>query len=279
MKHETALIVFVFLLSAVLPPCRGGEEGHADAGFDPHYEGKYSPEAVRPLLRRLAEASPGAFEKACRALGLSCEPSKRPLVRIRDAAPFRPGRTVAPAARTFAEEGPGGLRLVILFHAEYLMNGSGDLEKRLLHEMVHASMRLALGDGRYGRLPVWLREGMALHVAGQGADRVRYEFSITLDAEALLDGLSGPHEPRDYGEDYLAVDFLVRRGGRESLLRLTNLLLSGMAPLEAVDRIAGLEGGDFETAFRASILPALKESAATELGRFLPGYRRFQRGE
>ncbi|MHC4600476.1 MAG: tetratricopeptide repeat protein [Planctomycetota bacterium] len=273
------LPILVFLFAAFLPPCRGGEGKPADARIDPGYEGKYPPETIQAFVKRLSAASPAAFEKACRHLGLACESAKKPLIRVRDAARFRPGRTAVPAARTFAEKDPEGFRLVILFHAESLMNGSGDPEKRLLHEMVHAAMRLALGDDRYGRLPVWLREGMALHIAGQGADRVRYEFSITLDAEALLDGLSGPHEPRDYGEDYLAVDFLARRGGRESLLRLTNLLLTGLAPLDAVHRVTGLEAGAFEAAFRASVLPALKESAAAELARFLPGYGKFQHGD
>jgi TolA-binding protein len=171
------------------------------------------------------------------------------------------------------------LRLVIQFHTEYLVNRSGSLEKRLLHEMVHGAMRRALGDDRYVRIPLWLREGLAVSIAGQGVDRVRYEFTITLDVRALLNGLDSRHEPRDYAEDFLAVDYLIRCGGSGSRLHLMNLLLAGKDAGTAVRTLARLKDERFEEVFERDVLPTLEKAAAPELMRFLPAYRLFQDGK
>ncbi|MHC5079060.1 MAG: tetratricopeptide repeat protein [Planctomycetota bacterium] len=249
------------------------------AKVDPTYKGKYPYTSIRPYLETAARRGFGAFRRAHEVLSLPTHPAKQPWIRIRDAAPMKPGRYPGPAAEIFAEMTDGRFHLTIQFYAEYLINGSGSFEKRLLHEMVHAAMRLALGDTRYAGVPCWLREGMALYIAKQGYTRVRYEFSITLDVKALFNGLTQAHEARDYAEDFLAVDFLVRRGGSSALLQLMNLLLAGTPPDRAVERAAGVEEGEFEEAFRHHALEALSESARQELDAFLPAFRRFQDGQ
>ncbi|GEM_PF-3276246 len=275
MRKTIALAGLLHLAGALFSGARAGD----DALVDPAYEGKYDDATIRPFLETAARIAPASLRCARRALGLPDTVSPAPKIRICDLAPLKPGRYKGPHAKTVAEAGPEGLELVIVFHAESLVNGSGDFEKRLLHEMVHASMRLSLGDDKYKRCPRWLREGIALAVAGQGPSRVRYEFSITLDAGALLQGLDEIHGPKDYAEDFLAVDFLLRRGGDRALPRLLRLLREGVPPPRAVERTARVDPGRFETSFRSAVLPALETSAASERSRFLPPFRLFQRQE
>lgn len=272
---NAAILAFLLLCAC---PVLAVAQDLAEARVDPSYEGKYAYKTLLPFLNLFAREAPAAFRASCDALGVACDQGLRPLVRVRDAAVLEPARTIAPAAKTFAEKSGGGLRLVVLFHSEYLANGSGSPEKRLRHEMTHAAMRLALGDDRYARVPLWLREGVALAVADQGMDRVRYEFTIALDAGALLDGLDERHESRDYAEDFLAVDFLRRRAGKDALLVLMNGLLTGDEPMRAVERTAGVEAGAFEETFREETLPALEKQAKAELGRFEPAFGLFRDG-
>ncbi|MHC4778743.1 MAG: tetratricopeptide repeat protein [Planctomycetota bacterium] len=275
-----SLAVAVFVLGA---PLLGGGvafgEGTQRPVVDARYEGKYPAAVIRPFIDALTAEAPAAYERATAALGATAPAGMHPLLRIRDAAPLAPGRTAAPAAKTFAEPGPGGLTLIVQFHSEHLVNATGDLKKRLLHEMVHAAMRLALGDDRYANVPVWLREGIALHVADQGIDRVRYEFTIALDGESLLDGLGGEHGPEDYGEDFLAVDFMARRAGSGWLHGLMAALSKGMDPAKAVEKIAGMKESPFEPAFRNEVLTSLERSAAMELRDFMPPFDLFRAGE
>jgi len=82
-----------------------------------------------------------------------------------------------------------------------------------------------------------MQEGFALLLAGQGPHRVRQILSfssIALAPEKMLNGLEEPggyHDLNDYGEDYLAFEYLGQS--------------AGLAPMEAARRLYGrLQAGD-----------------------------------
>jgi tetratricopeptide (TPR) repeat protein len=117
----------------------------------------------------------------------------------------------------------------------------------LVHELTHAVMRERLGRDAYERLPVWLREGLAIHAAREGLRHLRRTLLACEDVEALLTGLMGrTRRLAMYPYAWLAVDALCARSGADSPARLVALLEQGLAPRAAVLRVHGGSWPSFE---------------------------------
>lgn len=195
------------------------------AGAAAAYEGKYEDD---PRLARIRVALPARIAKArTRVEGFLQRKLPKIDVILRDAGPDRSG---AWAATT---------RHVVVLKTEYLVLGAYDVEATLAHEFVHALQYAKLGSVGYDSLPRWVREGMALHVAGQGPARARLlaahagrEATLKDPVAYLLDGFS--RKPAFQGfrfTDYYAAAavFGAAEGtrGREHVVELLHDVLDG----------------------------------------------------
>ena len=139
----------------------------------------------------------------------------------------------------------------------------------LKHELTHSLMFQRAGrppDELEKRIPFWFREGMASLTAQEGAqwpppESLSQWLARHPDADLLRDGatLARTNAPIAYGAAYHAFDFLVRRYGDATVLRI----LDGM-------RVRG----SFPDAFRDAVGVSV-ESFSTDFRRYL-GWRGFQ---
>ncbi len=183
---------------------------------------------------------------------------------------------------------------------EYLMTGQADAREEITHEYVHAVHRLNVPRERYLATPRWVREGLALHVAGQGPARVRWILQDRIEAgpDALVDGLepSGRgHDQRDYAEDWLAFRYIEEEHGAERLRAVMRDLIAGRRDWQdAVRTHTGEDAESFvgkarshargtvraiEGGVREELLPWLSRARdpAADAGETVTGLREFLR--
>jgi len=217
--------------------------------YDGKYVGDPRLDAIRKELPARAEAARKKLEDL---LGVKVPEVE---IRLEDAGDDRSG--------VFAESDDGFIAL----KTEYLVLGAFDLDKTLVHETFHCLQRKSLGR-RYELAPDWAREGAALYVAGQGAERARALAAIALrdpfvkDPMALLvNGLDGPHRLFDYYEDAAAFERVGARGPA-----LLKKLLETPDVAAAIKEVLGEDMATFdaETAkhAREALKPLLEEGDA-----------------
>lgn len=167
---------------------------------------------VSAFAKQIPALKQSAFKRICEALDAGSVDCSKIVVRITDAVPRDAPKWFlhdGTAMETYSRSGT----VFIDVYAEYLAVGAEDPLRRLEHEMVHAVMRLDLG-ARYADVPTWLREAIALHLAGQTESRIRYMLMLepyARDPLQLVDGLGGKHSFVDYVEDALAVEYLLQK--------------------------------------------------------------------
>ena len=95
----------------------------------------------------------------------------------------------------------------------------GVLATTLRHEFTHAALD-ALG---HGRAPLWLVEGLAIFVAGEGPQLARSAPRQKISTDELERRLAGPASPLEmralYAAAYAEVSALIRREGEAAAWR------------------------------------------------------------
>ena len=95
----------------------------------------------------------------------------------------------------------------------------GVLATTLRHEFTHAALD-ALG---HGRAPLWLVEGLAIFVAGEGPQLARSAPRQKISTDELERRLAGPASPGEmralYAAAYMEVSALIRREGEAAAWR------------------------------------------------------------
>lgn len=166
---------------------------------------------------------------------------------------------------------------VILF-AEYFLSGDSDLPTVLTHELVHAVMRERMGSRRYERLPHWIREGLAVHVADEGRRHLRRTLLACQDVDALLTGLMGRERSlRMYPYAYLGIDFIRERGEENALRRFAVGLVEGKHPRALIRTLTGLEWSRFTRELRGYARKRI-ENEAQGLSAIRAARRLYRRG-
>ena len=56
---------------------------------------------------------------------------------------------------------------------DFLINAQATLLEEMTHEMTHAVMADIMGLKEYDKLPMWIKEGTAVHAADQGLARIK----------------------------------------------------------------------------------------------------------
>ncbi len=181
-------------------------------------------------------------------------------VYVRDADTSRYGHDRA-RCRTKAA---GGEELQhVELYAEYFVSGDADLDTVVTHELVHAVMRQRMRKQRYERLPPWLREGLAVHVAGEGERHLRRTLLACEKTDALMTGLvTDTRSVQMYAYAWLAVEYLVEKGGPTALRRLARGLVAGRRAQSLIARITDGTWETFQKGVRAHAKARIDAAAA-----------------
>ena len=99
-----------------------------------------------------------------------------------------------------------------------ILRRRGVLDATLRHEFVHAALEVVGGHA-----PLWLVEGLAVFVAGEGAALARDAPKKKIALEELERRLARPASPQDmralYAAAYAEVNALIQRDGEASVWR------------------------------------------------------------
>jgi hypothetical protein len=121
-----------------------------------------------------------------------------------------------------------------------------NFDKVFRHEMSHAILSDAVGGDAFGKLPVWLIEGLAVWVAGQGEQLTRAQAHRypAYAEKALVSGLEGPRRAGLYPQYFLAIEYIAKTKGIGALQNLLHDLVNERPLREA---LAYNLGEDWET--------------------------------
>ncbi len=117
----------------------------------------------------------------------------------------------------------------IYLDLDFLINGQATLLEEMTHEMTHAIMADIMGLKNYDALPMWLKEGTAVHAADQGLARIKALTRKGFRVEDIggedenLDG--NPISLEKYVENYLKISFLLKTFGSNALHRFVKRLM------------------------------------------------------
>ncbi|MBI3268178.1 MAG: tetratricopeptide repeat protein [Planctomycetes bacterium] len=212
----------------------------------PPYAGPFKDDPrLKTVLAALPAWKAAALADAARRLGVPAPPEGAVTLVLRDAAPPPAGGYRMFEGAQFRTSGKPP-KIVLTLYAEFLINGRFDVPAELAHEAVHAVMRHTLATG-HDRVPEWVREGLAVHLAGQGEERIDALLTAPDHAESPADAirpLAERHGLADYARDFLFVEHLRRVGRFEAFVRE---LMAG----RGLEQALGEPVDTFETAARA----------------------------
>jgi len=179
-------------------------------------------------------------------------------------------------ARTM--HGSGSEAAIIELRVEPLLSGAADPAALLEHEMTHAALHRHLGVD-YRNLPEWLREGLAVYVAGETREKIRQAlaWSEVESMELLANGLDdNDHRWTDYGEDGAAIEFLVKQVGPDAVPRLVELLRSGIGWEQAVQGLTRLPVEEFKQQASDFCREQFRKEAGDDGPNYAEGLRLFK---
>lgn len=225
-----------------------------------HYRGRYRHD---PRFEDTFGDLEAAVAKALRIIEdrLGIEPKGRARIHVyvQDADPERFGHDRA-RCRTH-RVGDDEYQHVDLY-TEYFVSGDADLQTVVTHELVHAVMRERMGRTRYERLPHWLREGLAVHVADEGERHLHRTLLACEQVDALMIGLDrAKRSVRTYPYAWLAIEHLRAKGGPATLHRLLKGLIDGRDTKRLLGRIDGGGYAAFERGVRKHAAKRIEAAA------------------
>ncbi len=215
------LIALLFLLACPA-------ETLAVLHIDTSYSGKFrNTPGYAKILADLPYVYQEAFQKIERSLGISAREQMYLVVVFSDHLTYKGFRlrgkrqSVRTANRTVIH--------YIHLDLDFLINGQATLFEEMTHEMTHALMADIMGLREYDSLPMWIKEGTAVHAADQGQARIRALTRRGFDINAIggedenIDG--NPISLEKYVENYLKIRFLLKTFGSSALHRFVKRLM------------------------------------------------------
>lgn len=217
----------------------------AQHGIATGYAGKYAKDArFKRALARLPEYAAAAMPALEKTLGVKV-PLPPVVFEFQDKGDARD--TVHAYAEGICLDYKPFTRVV--FYTEHVVLSEPEFARRVIHELKHAAFRHAMG-ARYGALPLWIREGLAVYGAGQLEARLAAVATDRAfggnDPKGVLRGVELDDTTEDYAESALAFEWLegLKPGNIkafcEGLLRGEHwdALLAKVSDLEATQALA-----------------------------------------
>ena len=136
-----------------------------------------------------------------------------------------------------------------------------NLQVNIPHEMTHVLIYRATGDS-YGRVPVWLNEGLAVMHQGQRDSDFPALLAAARDARQFLSlsNLCGPFDPNTvrlaYAESESVVRFVERQFGTEGINRLLAAYVGGASCEAGVQSSLGLSLDQLQVRWLDDLAPA-----------------------
>lgn len=179
-----------------------------------HFRVSYPARAARQEVEALMRTLEAAYEDVSRRLGRAGlgAPAQETEVSVYETTGEFVGATGQPAWVAAVTEGRR-----ISLQPLGVLRRRGVLTTTPRHEFVHAALSGA------GRAPLWLVEGLAAYVAGEGPSLTRSASKEKLSIEELERRLARPGSPQEmralYAAAYAEVSALVRREGESAAWR------------------------------------------------------------
>lgn len=212
---------------------------HIDTSYDGAYRGQ---PAYERILGDLPFVYQESFQKIHAALGLPIPDQIRVVVIFSDHLTHNGLRLRG--KRRSIEDNQGILHYIYL-DLEFLVTGHATLAEEMTHELTHALMAELMGLARYDQLPMWVKEGTAVHSADQGLARIKALLRRGVNLASIGnedENASGnPIALEKYVENYLKVQFLLKSYGAECLQAfIKRLVVSGDTKRELANAFNGL---------------------------------------
>lgn len=249
MQSMTRFVLLVGFLGAatVLPPAFGQGE----------YKGKYAKDpGFQKFLKDIPKLKQAALDRAKRRLGLISPDPAAITIEVKDAIPENPetiARFTEPAFQTETiDTAKKSVRITIF--SEFIYSKRFDPAVEMNHEMVHAVMRQLMTAEKYGSLPKWVREGLAVSEADQTEERLIHAM-LTEDAFSdpgpVILGLDkGSFSLLRYGESGAAIDLLRKKGKDPVLEKFVADIVDNAEIPGAFSRVYNIDYAEFLTEAR-----------------------------
>jgi hypothetical protein len=138
-------------------------------------------------------------------------------------------------------------------------------KRALVHELTHLVVRQATFSP-YGRLPLWLDEGLAMYNEGEldPVFRSYLEEAILEDELISVRSLCSPFSAYSakaslsYAQSYSLVEYLLDNYGQGKMLDLLALLKQGSTYDEALTEVYGFDMDGLDALWRDQVVPAQK---------------------
>ncbi len=221
---QSRLTAIVMMLMVLL--------GISDAGavlhIDTSYSGKFrNTSGFAKILSDLPFVYQEAYQKIERSLGIPPREKMYVVVMFSDCLMYKGFRlrgkrqSIRTANRTVVH--------YVHLDLDFLLNGQATLLEEMTHEMTHAIMADIMGLREYDSLPMWIKEGTAVHAADQGLARIKALTRRGFDINAIGgedENIAGnPISLEKYVENYLKISFLLKSFGSQALHRFVKRLM------------------------------------------------------
>lgn len=219
---QTICFAFVLLF------CFLTNSAHAVLHIDTSYTGRFrNHPGFAKIMADLPFVYQESFLKINRALGIPVREQMNVVILFSDNLTYKGFRlrgkrqSIRTANKTMVH--------YIHLDLDFLMNGQATLAEEMTHEMTHAIMADCMGLREYDMLPMWIKEGTAVHTADQGLARIKALTRKGFDINAIGgedENIHGnPISLEKYVENYLKVSFLVKSFGVSAFHRFIKRLM------------------------------------------------------
>ena len=162
-----AIVPLLLILSIILPQTAA----EALLSIDTSYEGQYR---GHPAFDKVLADLPFVYQESLQKINISMGiplPEKINIIVVFSDHLTHNGLRLRGKRRSV--DSSRGILHYIYLDLEFLVTGQATLGEEMTHELTHAVMADRLGLARYDALPMWLKEGTAVHAADQGLARIK----------------------------------------------------------------------------------------------------------
>ncbi len=145
-------------------------------------------------------------------------------------------------------------------------------KRALVHELTHLVVHQATFSP-YGKLPLWLDEGLAMYNEGDLEPQFRSRLDKAISEGALISvrSLCSPFSAEteqaylSYAQSYSLVEYLLNAYGQDRMLELLNVIKQGSTYDEALLQVYGFDMDGLDAEWQATLTAPMAEEGRTWL--------------